>query len=204
MHGAAPRRGGNRCRTPTRDPRSTTGWPGRNGARCLATPIGPIPGPPPPCGMQNVLCRLRWQTSAPMSPGPAEPDLRVHVGAVHVDLAAMLVHDLGRSPGSSPRTRRAWRDRSPSAPRACRGAPPPSPAGPRRSMLPCASLRTGTTCIPAITALAGLVPCADCGMRQVVRCGSPRDAVPGADHQQARRTPPATRRWAAATPPRSR
>ena len=36
-----------------------TGLPGRNGARCFATQIGPIPGPPPPCGMQNVLCRFR-------------------------------------------------------------------------------------------------------------------------------------------------
>src|SRR3989441_5968880 len=50
-------------------PRFATGCPGRNGARCSATPIGPMPGPPPPCGMQKVLCRLRWHTSAPMSPG---------------------------------------------------------------------------------------------------------------------------------------
>ncbi len=54
-------------------PVATTGWPGRNGARCAATAIGPMPGPPPPCGMQNVLCRLRWQTSAPMSPGRVRP-----------------------------------------------------------------------------------------------------------------------------------
>ena len=46
---------------------STTGCAGRNGARCAATAIGPMPGPPPPCGMQKVLCRLRWQTSAPIS-----------------------------------------------------------------------------------------------------------------------------------------
>src|SRR5690348_7473838 len=32
-----------------------TGWLGRNGTRCFATPIGPTPGPPPPCGMQKVL-----------------------------------------------------------------------------------------------------------------------------------------------------
>ena len=32
-----------------------------------------MPGPPPPCGMQNVLCRLMWQTSAPMSPGRQRP-----------------------------------------------------------------------------------------------------------------------------------
>ena len=31
------------------------------------------PGPPPPCGIQKVLCKLRWQTSAPMSPGRQSP-----------------------------------------------------------------------------------------------------------------------------------
>ncbi|HET7761691.1 MAG TPA: aminomethyl-transferring glycine dehydrogenase, partial [Phycicoccus sp.] len=36
-----------------------SGWLGRNGARCAATATGPTPGPPPPCGMQNVLCRFR-------------------------------------------------------------------------------------------------------------------------------------------------
>jgi hypothetical protein len=51
----------------------TTGCPGRYGARCAATAMGPIPGPPPPCGMQKVLCRFRWQTSAPKSPGRAMP-----------------------------------------------------------------------------------------------------------------------------------
>ena len=51
----------------------TSGCPGRYGARCAATPIGPMPGPPPPCGMQNVLCRLRWQTSAPIAAGLVSP-----------------------------------------------------------------------------------------------------------------------------------
>src|SRR6266699_6237319 len=46
---------------------------GRNGTRCFATPIGPTPGPPPPCGMQNVLCKFKWQTSAPKSPGRQRP-----------------------------------------------------------------------------------------------------------------------------------
>jgi glycine dehydrogenase len=54
-------------------PQGTTGWPGRNGARCAATLIGPMPGPPPPWGMQKVLCRLRWHTSAPKSPGRHRP-----------------------------------------------------------------------------------------------------------------------------------
>src|SRR5437764_14611464 len=52
---------------------SVMGCPGRNGARCALTPLGPTPGPPPPCGMQNVLCRLRWLTSAPNRPGRASP-----------------------------------------------------------------------------------------------------------------------------------
>ena len=54
-------------------PVGTSGWPGRYGARCAATAIGPMPGPPPPCGMANVLCRLMWQTSAPISAGLVSP-----------------------------------------------------------------------------------------------------------------------------------
>ena len=54
-------------------PGSSRPLPGRNGTRCAAAPIGPTPGPPPPCGIANVLCRFRWQTSAPMSPGRDSP-----------------------------------------------------------------------------------------------------------------------------------
>ena len=39
-----------------------------------------------------------------------EPDLRVHVGAVHVHLAAVLVHDRADVLNRSPRTRRASTD----------------------------------------------------------------------------------------------
>ena len=42
------------------------------------------------------------------------------------------------------------------------------------SMLPLASHATGTTFIPAITALAGFVPCAETGMRHTRRPSSPR------------------------------
>ena len=66
----------------------TTACPGRKGARCCLTPIGPIPGPPPPCGMQKVLCRLRWRDVGADLGRPAEPDQRVEVGAVQIDLAA--------------------------------------------------------------------------------------------------------------------
>src|SRR3712207_8434293 len=60
-------------------PVSTTGWPGRNGTRCSRTPIGPTPGPPPPCGMQKVLCRLRWLTSEPNRPGLARPTMALRL-----------------------------------------------------------------------------------------------------------------------------
>src|SRR3546814_769828 len=46
---------------------------GRKGARCEFTEQGPTPGPPPPCGMQKVLCRLRCETSEPHLPGRATP-----------------------------------------------------------------------------------------------------------------------------------
>lgn len=39
--------------------------------------MGPMPGPPPPWGMQNVLWRLRWQTSAPIQPGLVRPTCTV-------------------------------------------------------------------------------------------------------------------------------
>jgi len=38
---------------------STTSWFGKKGTKCFATPIGPIPGPPPPCGIQKVLCKFK-------------------------------------------------------------------------------------------------------------------------------------------------
>ncbi len=61
------------ARIASEPPTRTTGWPGRNGARCAATPIGPMPGPPPPCGIAKVLWRFRWQTSAPIAAGLVSP-----------------------------------------------------------------------------------------------------------------------------------
>ena len=43
-----------------------------------------------------------------------------------------------------------------------------------RSTSPFAADATGTTFIPAICALAGLVPCAEVGIRHTSRCPSPR------------------------------
>jgi hypothetical protein len=44
--------------------------------------------------MQKVLCRLRCETSPPNLPGLGQADLRVHVGAVDVHLAAVRVDDV--------------------------------------------------------------------------------------------------------------
>ncbi len=46
---------------------------GRNSTSFLLTAIGPIPGPPPPWGILNVLCKFKWQTSAPKNPGLVNP-----------------------------------------------------------------------------------------------------------------------------------
>ena len=67
----------------------------------------------PPCGMQNVLCRFRCDTSAPNRPGLGEPDQRVEVRPVDVHLTAGVVHlraQLARCPS---RTRRASTGTSP-------------------------------------------------------------------------------------------
>src|SRR5258708_16999110 len=58
---------------PTTEMPGSTGCLGRNGVRCSLTATGPTPGPPPPCGMQKVLCRFRCDTSAPNEPGCASP-----------------------------------------------------------------------------------------------------------------------------------
>src|SRR6188508_3278025 len=47
--------------------------PGRCGAKCVFTQIGPMPGPPPPCGIAKVLCKFKWHTSAPIKPGAVIP-----------------------------------------------------------------------------------------------------------------------------------
>ena len=52
---------------------------GRNGSRRCATPTGPAPGPPPPCGVEKVLCRFMWITSKPMSPGLTLPRMALRL-----------------------------------------------------------------------------------------------------------------------------
>src|SRR5699024_5750353 len=58
---------------PTLSSPDPAGSPGRYGARCARAATGPTPGPPPPWGIQNGLCRLRCEPSPPNSPGLAMP-----------------------------------------------------------------------------------------------------------------------------------
>ena len=67
--------------------------PGRNGARCARTPIGPTPGPPPPCGMQNVWCKFMWADVGTELGRVGDAHLCIEVGAVHVNLSAVKVND---------------------------------------------------------------------------------------------------------------
>ena len=149
-------------------PRPAGAWPGRCGARCAATPIGPMPGPPPPCGMQNVLCRFRWHTSAPMSPGRHTPTIAFMFAPSMYTwppcawiVAQMSAIDSSNTPcvlGYV--TIRHDRFAACSAAFAFRSS---------TSMLPFGAVFTGTMVMPHMAALAGLVPCALAGIRQMVR-----------------------------------
>ena len=48
---------------------------GAKAARRSDSTTGPEPGPPPPCGVENVLCRLMCMQSTPRSPGRTRPTI---------------------------------------------------------------------------------------------------------------------------------
>ena len=181
----AVRRAGDRARAGGRPGLGDrAGGSGRNGARCSRTATGPTPGPPPPWGMQKVLCRLRWLTSPPNQPGPGDADERVEVGAVDVHLAAVLVHEvadvgdalLEHAVGGRVGDHRARPGR--------RRAPRPWPRGRRRRRCRRRRRPPRRPRMPAITADAALVPWAEDGMRHTSRAGSPRDCVVAADGEE--------------------
>src|ERR1039457_3483948 len=58
---------------PERVARPLDGGTGREGQWGAPTPTGPVPGPPPPCGVENALCRFMCMTSTPMSAGRTLP-----------------------------------------------------------------------------------------------------------------------------------
>ena len=146
--------------------------PGKNGAKCARTPTGPTPGPPPPCGIQNVLCKFKCETSEPNLPGCATPTMAfIFAPSIYTWPPAswirsqMPVMASSKTPWVEGYVTISAARRSPAcAILACKSS---------KSTLPCASDFTTTTSIPTILAEAGFVPCADEGIRQISRCDWP-------------------------------
>src|SRR5450759_1809075 len=132
----------------------------QNVTRCFATPMGPIPGPPPPCGMQNVLWRLRWQTSAPMSAGRHKPTIAFMFAPSMYTCPPYLwtMSQISTIDSSNTPWVEGYVTISAARCNPCSSAFAFTSA---TSMFPRSSVFTTTTCMPAITALAGFVPCAD-------------------------------------------
>src|SRR4051812_31857099 len=146
---------------------------GRYGARCAFTAHGPTPGPPPPCGMQNVLCRFRCDTSEPHLPGLARPTSAfMFAPSVYTwpPCACTISQISTTSSSNTPCVDgyvimiAARRSEYFSAARRMSAT----------STLPLLSHLVTTTLMPHICAEAGLVPCADSGIRHTSRCASPR------------------------------
>ena len=121
---------------------------------------------------------------APLA-GLGDADQGVHVGAVGVHLAAVRVDDLADLDDvfleHAVRGRVGDHQRGQARRRTSRPARRMSST----STLPLASHLVTTTCMPHICAEAGLVPCADSGIRQMSRCVVAARAVVGADREQA-------------------
>ena len=135
---------------------------------------GAHPRPPAAVGDAEGLVQVEMRHVRAELPGQAETQQRVEIGAVHVDLAAVAVdhladldngfleHAVGRGIGDHQRRQVVGEWASALARRSA------------RSTLPSSSQATTCTVIPAITALAGLVPWAELGIRQTCRPPSPR------------------------------
>jgi hypothetical protein len=155
------------------------------GARCAFRPIGPMPGPPPPCGMQKVLCRFMWLTSAPMVAGEVRPTWAFMLApsmytwppywctVAQISRIDFLEHAVGGRVGDHQRGQ------------PCRRAVSALALRSATSTLPLSSQFTTTTSMPHIWAVAGLVPWADLGIRQILRLTPRRGRRGSADRHQA-------------------
>mmetsp|Transcript_20572 Transcript_20572/g.55435 ORF Transcript_20572/g.55435 Transcript_20572/m.55435 type:complete len:246 (+) Transcript_20572:1016-1753(+) len=154
------------------EPSLTRGLPGRNGARWLLTPIGPTPGPPPPCGMQKVLWRLRWHTSAPKSPGRQRPTCAFMLAPSMYTWPPFwcTMSQISWMPSSNTPCVDGYVTMSEESLSACLVALARRSS---MSMLPSSSQPMGTTRRPHMTAEAGLVPWADTGMMHTSLWPSP-------------------------------
>mmetsp|Transcript_27393 Transcript_27393/g.68599 ORF Transcript_27393/g.68599 Transcript_27393/m.68599 type:complete len:244 (+) Transcript_27393:1109-1840(+) len=145
-----------------------------NGMRCALMPMGPMPGPPPPCGMQNVLCRLRWHTSAPMKPGEVRPTCAFMLAPSMYTWPPCwwISSHTPLMPSSYTPCVDGYVTMSAARLAECFSTAAVSSG---MLMLPCASVPTTTIFMLHIAADAGLVPCADTGMMHTSRWWSPRD-----------------------------
>ena len=155
-------------------PICTTGWPGRNGARCAATRDRPHARAAAAVRNRKRLVQVQVTDVGADRRRARQPDLRVHVRAVHVHLAAVLVHDARRCPGCflEHAVRRRIRHHQRSQAIAMLLGLRPQVVD--VDVAVAVGRTTTTTCMPAIDALAGLVPCADAGMSTTSRAASPR------------------------------
>mmetsp|Transcript_15918 Transcript_15918/g.38751 ORF Transcript_15918/g.38751 Transcript_15918/m.38751 type:complete len:244 (+) Transcript_15918:1125-1856(+) len=143
------------------------------GARCALTPMGPMPGPPPPWGMQKVLCRLRWHTSAPMMPGAVSPTCAFMLAPSMYTWPPWrwMVSHTSLMPSSYTPCVEGYVTISAARFLECFSAAALSSG---MLMLPWASVPTTTIFMEHMAAEAGLVPCADTGMMHTSRWWSPR------------------------------
>ena len=104
---------------------------------------------------------------------PGQAHLRIQVRAIQINLAAVAMHDgADLTDAFFENAARGWvRDHHGREPVGMRSALAVRSA---RSILPCGSYSTTSTSMPAMCAEAGFVPCAEEGIRQTLRCGSPR------------------------------
>ena len=165
---------------------------------------GPTPGPPPPCGMQNVLCRLRCETSAPNWPGAARPTsaFRFAPSTYTWPPCACTISQMRPMPASNTPCVDGYVTMI--AARSSRVLRAPSPRGRRGRRCRRRRTRRRRPACPPSAPTPGLVPCADDGIRQTLRCAFAAARVIRAGSSAGPRTRPASRRWAAATPRRSR
>ncbi len=154
--------------------RSTaTNGPGRKSTSGADTPTGPAPGPPPPCGVLNVLCRLKCSTSKPRSPGRTMPSSALRLApSPYISPPYRCTSAATCSTCSSNR---------PSVlglvsimPARCAPCSWQADSSAARSTFPRASEGISTTRSPTMAEVAGLVPCAESGTKTTLRALSPR------------------------------
>ena len=153
---------------------STTTGAGRCGASAGVQHTGPAPGPPPPCGVPKVLCRLRWTTSKPRSPKRMRPRIALRFAPSPYTNAPTSCTRAATCSMSRSQMPRVFGSVTISA--ATLSSSSRSSAA--RSIEPSAALGTSVTSKPAMAAEAGLVPCALSGTSTRRRlASSPRRSI---------------------------